>query len=154
MTKPFKKIEHPKIDKIIVDNHLTPVMNNKKWVKVIKALVDNFQEIKECQVKLIWEKDNNLRRLKIQEFISYNFDYYDTSMEAMISGNPKGWYDYKEIEWLDFPRKAITYENLKTNIAVEQNLELIKDILGKIGIIETKIGKDNLRLFAYLRRPK
>lgn len=149
MTDNYHKTDDAKIDKIIADNFLKRTINNEKWVNVISTLVDNFNEIKECKVKLIWETDSEFRRLKIGEFVHYNFDFYETAMEAMISGSPKGWYAYKEIEWIDFPRQAISYENIETGIATEQNLKLIEELFHKIGIFETRIDEQNLRIYAY-----
>jgi hypothetical protein len=54
-------------------------------------------------------------------------------MEAMISGKPKGWYDYKEIEWIEFPKDIV----------------LIFDHLGSIGQFEVERSQAGLRLFAY-----
>lgn len=130
------------IDSVVIQKSLIPLMNNKKWVKLLNCLVCNFIEIKECKVKLIWEAENKRRNLKIDEFISYQHDYYEHSTEGMISGNPKGWYDYKEIEWIEFPKII--------NSGLEQDLKKIQNLITQIGKFELSIDDNSLRVFAYL----
>jgi hypothetical protein len=54
----------------------TALLNNKKWVKLIAALVANAAEIKECLVKPIWDDAEPTRQLCFDENTYYNFDYY------------------------------------------------------------------------------
>jgi hypothetical protein len=139
------------LNKLIKKKFTTSFMSNKKWIKLITALVENSLEIKECKVKPIWDDELPTRQLLIDEDIQFGFDFYDSSMESMISGNPKGWYAYKEIEWLDFPRIVISYDKKRTAITEEQNLELIKSKIEEIGQFHMELTNDNLRLYAYLR---
>ncbi len=134
------------LDKIIQQKFSASFMSNSKWVKLITALVDNWQEIKECLVKPIWDDEPPSRRLLLDEHTHYNFDYYDAAMEAMISGKPRGWYAYREIEWLDFPR-LVSVQNGKP--AASQNLETISQIIGALGQFVIELTTDNLRLYAY-----
>ena len=145
MTEQFHNTDNNKIDSIIRERRLNSLINNKKWVKLISILVDNSNVIKECRVKLIWETNDKFRYLLFDENTSYNFDYYEKSMEAMISGEPKGWYAYKEIEWLDFPSKTSIYKDS----TLTQDIKLIKTIIEKIGPFEIKLEDNNLRLYAY-----
>ncbi len=139
------------LDKVIKEKFSTCLMNDSKWVKLISTFVMNVNIIKECRVHPIWENDSkSIRRLVFDENTSYNFDYYNTAMESMISGNPTGWYAYKEIEWLDFSKTVIS--NTKNQIITEQNLELIKSKIEKIGQFYLELSNDNLRLYAYLRK--
>ncbi|NQZ06910.1 MAG: hypothetical protein HRT35_07085 [Algicola sp.] len=75
----------------------SPLMSNAKWVKLLGVLSSIKGINCKATVKLVW--DENPRDLRIDDELEYNFDYYAQSMEAMISGYPSGWYDYKEIEW-------------------------------------------------------
>jgi hypothetical protein len=127
------------LDKIIQEKFTANFMNNKKWVKLISTLVSNQDKIKKCLIKPIWEDLEPTRHLIIDESTTYNFDYYDNSMEAMVSGTPRGWYTYKEIEWLDFPKRE------------DQNLTEIQDLLNQIGQFKTELTNSNLRLYAYLK---
>lgn len=105
-------------------------MSTSKWVKLLAALVDNWFEIKECLVKPLWDEGNPARRLLLNEHTQYDFDYYATAMESMVSGTPRGWYAYKEIEWLDFPRLILTKEKAPPTT---QNLETIKRVIDELG---------------------
>lgn len=126
------------LNEIIKEKSLRGLVANETWVKLISTLVENFEIIKECRVKLIWEEGEPKRRILFDEFTDYNFDYYDTAMEAMISGEPKGWYVYKEIEWLDFPSG--------------QDQTSIKKLIDELGGFEWELREENLRLYAYLKK--
>ncbi|EKT4489769.1 MULTISPECIES: DUF6678 family protein [Shewanella] len=139
-----------KTDRIIQDRFKSFLMNDKKWVKVMKALSHKEEVIKECKVKLVW--DDELRNMYL-DHAGYCFDYYDHSMEGMISGYPKGYYDYKEIEWLEFPVLAnilVNTNNLKSGTKkVAQNISQIHKLISEIGQFEMEINKDYLRLYGY-----
>lgn len=143
--------ERENLDKLIVEKNISPLMNDTKWVKLIKVFVENCNQILECQVKLLWEDDYCDRKLVFDENTSYNFDFYDKSMEAMITGSPKGWYDYKEIEYLEFPKK-INFKMKNGTVQIkEQNLDLIKKLILEIGNFEIYLVSDYLRIYAYYR---
>ena len=99
------------LDELIQQKFSTSLMSDSKWVKLIAALVANHMEVSACLVKPIWDEENPSRRLLFDENTHYNFDYYTSAMESMVSGKPRGWYAYKEIEWLDFPRLVVVEEN-------------------------------------------
>ncbi len=120
-----------KTDKIISDKFSCTYMNNTKWVKLLDALIENHQLISQILLKLVW--DENIRILYIDETTSKDFDYYPKAMEGLISGAPIGWYDYKEIEWVEFSEMALELESL----------------LNTIGKFEYEILQDKLKLFCY-----
>jgi hypothetical protein len=133
------------LDKVILTAQLQPLLNNAKWVKVMATLVANWQLIHLCKVKLIWEDATATRRLLIEEETTYQFDYYATAMEAMITGTPRlGWAAYKEIEWLDFPRFLNDQASAQDVAAIEQKL-------AAVGQFRLEASADNLRLYAYHR---
>lgn len=130
------------LDKIIKQKFSGSFMNNTKWVKLISALVRNSGEIKECRVKPIWDDGEQCRTLLINEDRKYDFDYYDSAMESMVSGTPTGFYAYKEIEWLDFP--------LNTSNS-RQNIHFIKTLIESLGQFKLELTDERLRLYAYLK---
>ena len=133
------------LDKVILTAQLQPLMSNAKWVKLLATLVAHWPLVRACQVKLIWENAHNERWLHLDEHTSYQFNYYASAMEAMISGTPQlGWTAYKEIEWLDFPR-------FFSPKAVEQDLQAIQQQLVAVGQFRLDASPDQLRLYAYHR---
>jgi hypothetical protein len=133
------------LDKLIVAAHLQPLLSNAKWVKLLTTLVAQWPLVQACRVKLIWEDAGNERWLHLDEHTSYQFDYYASALEAMISGKPNlNWTAYKEIEWLDFPR----FFSLK---ASKQDLLAIQRQLEAVGQFRLETFPDQLRLYAYHR---
>lgn len=130
------------LDRVVSQRKLVGCLNDAKWVKLLDTLVANFSFIKECRVKLIWEEEPVSRLLRIDENTDYKFDYYDQAMEAMITGKPHGWYAYREIEWLEFPRCL-------TEQLGEQDLGAIQSALAPIGQIPLVLTSNSLRLEAY-----
>ncbi|WP_375416167.1 hypothetical protein [uncultured Hymenobacter sp.] len=130
------------LDRVVSERGLVGYLNNAKWVKLLHVLVTHHSLIKECQVKLIWEKKHIGRVLLINENTNYQFDYYNRAMEAMITGRPSGWYAYREIEWLTFPRYPAGQSG-------EQNLDGIQAALASVGQIPLVLTTDVLRLNAY-----
>lgn len=61
----------------------------------------------------------------------------------MITGGPSGWYAYREIEYLSFPRHL-------TGQPGEQDLVGIQVVLASIGEIPLVLTTSALRLDAYL----
>jgi hypothetical protein len=141
------------LDKIIEKDFSTTLMNDSKWVKLIATLIKNSVHIKECRVKPIWD-DTSKRKLLVDENKQFEIDFYKNSMESMVSGNPKGWYAYKEIEWLDFPK--FIEADLENEISnhTEQDLLLIKSIIEEAGSFFMETSDSNLRLYAYVRKKK
>lgn len=143
-----------KLDRIVLNRFSCSYMSNAKWVKLIKALVHMHPLVRQCQVKLIW--DEEIRELCLDEHTTYLFDYYDTVMEAMISGYPKGWYAYKEIEWLSFPLDVELPVN-KNNLCagtkrVPQDVEAIARGIRELGQFALEQSEKSLMLYAYKRK--
>lgn len=137
--------EEEALDKLILAAQLQPFLSNAKWVKLLTTLVAQWPLVQACQVKLIWEDGSNERWLKLDEHTSYQFNYYASAMEAMITGKPQvGWAAYSEIEWLDFPR-------FFSPRAVEQDLSAIERQLETVGQFRLEASADHLRLYAYHR---
>jgi hypothetical protein len=133
------------LDKVLLAAQLQPLLSNARWVKLLTTLVAQWPLVQACQVKLIWEDASNERWLHLDEQTSYQFDYYASAMEAMISGKPQlNWTVYKEIEWLDFPR-------FFSPKAVEQDLLAIQQHLATVGQFRLEALPDRLRLYAYHR---
>lgn len=132
------------LDKLIAAAQLQPLMSNAKWVKLLRALVASWPLVQQCRVKLIWEDDSPERWLHIDEHDSYNFNYYASAMESMVSGKPHlgGWCAYKEIEWLEFGRVAG---------AETQDLAAVQRVVEGVGQFRLVLMEDSLRLVAYLR---
>jgi hypothetical protein len=145
---PIHQREDSYLDKLIQQKFSSFFMSNSKWIKLIATLVANTDIIKECLVKPIWEEQEPIRHLRFDAHTYYGFDYYASAMESMVSGNPRGWYDYKEIEWLDFPR-LITAKGRVA--AITQNLEAIELLLNSVGKFHLELMEDKLRLYAYLK---
>ena len=129
------------LDNVIKQRGLIGWLSDAKWVKLLAALSTNSNLIKQCQVKLIWEESYSGRLLLIDEDTTYNFDYYSSAMEAMITGGPNGWYAYREIEWLAFYRCPAGLG--------EQLIEEILAALLPIGQFAFTLTADYLRLDAY-----
>ncbi|QKG56338.1 hypothetical protein GKZ68_06615 [Hymenobacter sp. BRD128] len=136
------------LDKLIQQKFSSFLMSDSKWVKLLATLVANAAIIRECLVKPIWEEQEPTRHLLFDENTYYDFDYYASAMESMVSGNPRGWYAYKEIEWLDFPRFITTKGKAEP---VSQDLEAIELLLSKVGQFQLELTEENLRLYAYLK---
>ncbi|MGI4820194.1 MAG: hypothetical protein ACRYFV_03180 [Janthinobacterium lividum] len=133
------------LDNVIQAAQLQPLLSNAKWVKLLTTLVAQWPLVQACQVKLIWEDVSSERWLHLDEHTSYQFNYYASAMEAMISGKPRlGWTAYKEIEWLDFPR-------ILSSKAAAQDLPAIQRQLEAVGQFRLEVSPDQLRLYAYHR---
>jgi hypothetical protein len=133
------------LNKVIQSAKLQPLISNARWVKLLTALVAKWPLVQACKVKLIWEDASVERWLHLDEHTYYHFDYYDSAMEAMISGTPKlGWAAYKEIEWLDFP-------SFFSDKAIAQDLRLIQQRIEEVGQFNLAATSDHLRLYAYQR---
>lgn len=133
------------LDKVILAAQLQPLLSNAKWVKLLATLVAHWPLVQACQVKLIWEEAKVERWLHLDEHTSYQFDYYASAREAMISGTPRlGWTAYKEIEWLDFPQFLPA-----TTIA--QDLLAIQQKIAVVGQFRFDALPAKLRLYAYHR---
>jgi len=111
------------------------LMSNSKWVKLLKVLTLRDFNISSSKIKLVWDED--IRVLNLNDDLEFGFDYCQSSMESMVSGYPKGFYDYKEIEWLEIKAPRAALNELIKNIeqvgkyCVEQSIDSIKIIAYK-----------------------
>ena len=101
--------ERNKTDSIIQSFDVS-LMSNLKWVKLLAALSELDLDNINATVKLVWDTD--IRSFRLNNDLEFNFDYYDSSMESLISGYPKGFYDYKEVEWLRLKAPSLVIEQL------------------------------------------
>jgi hypothetical protein len=118
----------------IVNSFDVSLMSNAKWVKLLNSLSNLNLDDAIATVKLVWDID--VRAFRLDSDLEFNFDYYANSMESMISGYPKGFYDYKEIEWL----------NIK---ASNETIELINNNLNSIGKFCVHQSTDSIQVLAY-----
>ena len=142
------------LDRLIDSGFVSSSMNDAKWVRLLDALTENEDLILECHAKLVW--DQELRHFAIDGITHYQFDYWEHAVEALISGTPRGWYAYKEIEWIDFPAHSVQHFNpSKVNAStreVNQDLDAIARTINQAGQFDVEQNINNLRLYAY-RRP-
>ena len=134
----MENITSEKIEKIILEKYTGSFMNNSKWVKLIQKIVENFDVIKNCSVKLIY--DENVRLLNITGNEQYDLDFYSNSMEGMLT-NPivPGWTVYKEIEWISFP----------SDTEVVQDILKIKQQIETLGKFNDELTDNYYRIYAY-----
>jgi hypothetical protein len=118
----------------IINSFDASLMSNAKWVKLLSALTKLNLEQAIATVKLVW--DDDVRSIRLDDDLEFNFDYYSSSMESMISGYPKGFYDYKEIEWLKIK-------------APSEDIERIKLSLNNVGKFCVAHSKDDIQILAY-----
>jgi len=132
---PQREDDRAKTDRIIANEMLSRSMSDAKWVRLLKVLTETIDQSISIQVKLVW--DDELRTMWIRD-AQHESDYYATSMEAMIGGYPRGWYDYKEIEWVDFS-------------GTDDLLRMLKQCIDTVGLFDLESCGTTLRLFAYRR---
>ncbi|GAA6171737.1 hypothetical protein NBRC116592_14070 [Colwellia sp. KU-HH00111] len=118
----------------IIKSFDVSLMSNTKWIKLLSLLSNLDLDGVTATVKLVW--DSEIRVFRLDSNLEFNFDYYESSMESLISGYPKGFYDYKEIEWL----------NVK---APSETLELINNNLNNIGKFSVNQTIDYIQIFAH-----
>lgn len=123
-----------RVDSLIRERFSSSYMSDAKWVRLLEALVMLRPRIEFCKAKLVW--DDVPREMWIPESSSLGFDYYHNSMEAMISGAPRGFYLYKEVEWLEFPARG-------------EDAERVARQIRNAGAFELVPGEAGLRLYAY-----
>lgn len=118
----------------LIQKYSCTFMSNSKWVKLFNTLSSIEEIMCKASVKLVWDKEP--RDIRIDDELELGVDYFETSMESMISGYPKGWYDYKEIEWIKFNSN-------------EQQLNIIEHQIDKVAQFETIRDSNGIQLFAY-----
>jgi hypothetical protein len=126
-------------------------MSNAKWVKLITCLVANADVIKHARLKLVW--DAEVRTFLFTEHSAYDFDFYATSVEAMVSGKPLGFYHYKDFEWLEIPRRYQIRKDPNNHkagfVECEHDLAHIETVLAQVGALQIEASADAIRIWAY-----
>lgn len=129
-------------------------MSDAKWVKLLKLLTGTENLVLDCRAKLVW--DETPRPFAIDGTKCYQFDFWPTAVEGLISGTQNGWHSYREIEWILFPRcseQIKNQNNLKAGTeTVHQDLAAIRAAIERIGQFDLESQDEFLRLYAY-RRP-
>jgi len=118
----------------IISSYSGRLMSDSKWVKVFECITAIKDSNRTASAKLVW--DDEVRALNIDDSLQFGLDYYETSMESMLSGYPKGFYDYKELEWVEFHSS-------------DENLDAIEKSLYKLGQFELERTASGVKLFAY-----
>ena len=130
-------------------------MSDSKWVRLLNALSEEDELILECLLKLVWTDD--IRFFSIGDHSGYRWDYYSFAVEGMISGPPRGWYLYKEIEWIEFPPtvEVLTDTNHwnQGTTTHSHDLTRIRHVIEAAGKFDLESTEQGLRLYAY-RRPE
>ncbi len=108
---------------------------------LLDALTAPPDIVVQCKAKLVW--DDEVRSFRLAG-AQYGFDYYDHAVEGLISGSPRGWYQYREIEWIALPRIATLHD-----APAEQELSAIRARIEGAGKFELSEDPDALRLYAY-----
>ncbi len=111
-----------RVDALIRERFTSSSMSDAKWLRLLEVLVEMQPPLGGCKVKLVW--DDAVREMRIPDHDSLGFDYYRSSMEGMISGSPRGFYSYKEIEWLEFPIHGDAATSLARRIAAAGEFDL------------------------------
>jgi hypothetical protein len=132
---PQREYDRAKTDRIIANEMLGRSMSDAKWLRLLKVLTDTIDQSISIHVKLVW--DDERRTIRIRD-AQHKSDYYATSMEAIIGGYPRGWYDYKEIEWIDFS-------------GTDEQLRMLKQCIDIVGLFDLESCGTTLRLFSYRR---
>lgn len=142
------------LDRLIASAFNCSSMSNAKWVRLLDALTAPEDLVLECRAQLVWDEEP--RFFAIDGITRYQFDYWQNAVESLISGPPRDWYFYKEIEWIEFPRLATQYVNpddLKAGThKVEQDLNAIEEAMSRTGEFDIDRNQENLRMYAYRRQ--
>jgi hypothetical protein len=130
------------LDRIIHTQFRTSLMSDQQWIRLMDILLKDASIIKKCYLKLIGEE--GYRDWWIEEQPSFRFDYYDASMDGMVSGSSQGWYAYREIEWIAFPSRIdVAAEDQK------QNIEKIYRLLLPEEDFCLEINEQELKVYGY-----
>lgn len=128
------QFKRDRTDALIHERFNSSFMSDAKWVRLLEALVGVRSFFELCKVKLVW--DESTRDMWIPSSSSFGFAYYQSSMEGMISGTPRGFYKYKEVEWIELSTE-------------EENAESIVLKLKAIGNFELERSDKGIKLYAY-----
>ncbi|MBD3902990.1 hypothetical protein NAL32_08590 [Chryseobacterium sp. Ch-15] len=133
----YDQLKSQKIDSAI-SKFSQPLLSNSKWVKLINGLVNHIEKAKKNQFKKI--QNDKIGELYLDENTIYEHDYWQNGFEG--SNSYGEWLEYREIEYLIFPKIIDSKNNI-------QNLEEIQLIIEKIGHFSLELDTDELKLICY-----
>ncbi|MGO4709207.1 hypothetical protein AB4Y90_08825 [Chryseobacterium sp. 2TAF14] len=114
------------------------LMSNSKWVRLIDGLVDNIEKVRKIQFKKV--QNDKIGELYLDENTIYEYDYWQNGFEGSNSFGE--WLEYREIEYLIFPKIIDSKNNV-------QDLEDIKLNIEKIGHFFFELNENELKLICY-----
>ncbi|WP_291727799.1 hypothetical protein [Bernardetia sp.] len=129
------------IDKVIQNKFTDSFMSNAKWVRLIDGIVENSHLFKRVEFSKVNTEKNGV--LYLDEYTTYDFDYWQTGFEGCNSLG--GILLYKEIEYLNFPKEFFDDKNK----VCQQDLGKIKEILDSVGKFMLEVDDNYIRLIAY-----
>lgn len=122
-------------------------MSNAKWTKVFRKLSENSDLVTKCLIKDIY--DDFLRQVFIPPVKDFSSEFNGRGLQ---DGRNQP-YQFKEIEWLEFPSKWIVRKEMRGQILepqkFEQNISKIKTILQEVGELELELDNEKLILYGY-----
>lgn len=121
-------------DALIRERFNSSFMSDAKWVRLLEALVSVRALFEFCKVKLVW--DESTRDMWIPSSSSFGFSYYRGSMEGMISGTPRGFYKYREVEWIELSAEGEKAQSIVLKLKA-------------IGKFELERSDKGIKLYAY-----
>ena len=138
-TKKALRYDEQKIKEIdsAISKFSQPLMSNSKWLKLIEQIVDNADEIKKILFKKV--QNDKIGELYLDSGSIFEFDYWQTGFEGNNSFND--WLEYREIEYLIFPKVI----DSQTNLDLDRIFTLIKEV----GEFYLELDENELKLVCY-----
>lgn len=115
------------------------LMSNFKWIRLIEAIVENADDFKKIKFKKI--QNVRIGELYLDKDSIFEFDYWQRGFEG--NNSLDGWLEYKEIEFLIFP-KIIDSETT-------QDLDKIEKQINQIGEFYIERDEKEVKLICYKR---
>ena len=122
-----------------VSRFTQPLMSNSKWVRLIRKLVENADNVLKIEFKKV--QQHQLGELYLEGDTEFGFDYWQNGFEGCNSLG--GWLTFKEIEYLFFPK------NIASSEQEEQDLEQIEAILHSVGLFLLEKDEQGIKLLCY-----
>jgi hypothetical protein len=123
-------------------------MNNAKWRKLFMALSENHDIIGKCRVKLVMRETPI--DLPIPSRDEYASVFRKESVDDILTCGP---FDFREIEWVEFPKQWIVERQMRLvtlePFKYEQDILELKRIIDEIGLFEIEIDDKHLVLYGY-----
>ena len=105
-----------RLTQIIDERFAVGHMSDTKWGRLLDALATEDALVPEVSVKWAW--DQTIRSMSVAG-AERNFDDWSVGIEGLISGRPRGWYAYREIEWLRFDSAVGDSEKVRSHLKKE-----------------------------------